>query len=296
MRDGDEVRMSTDPIDVEDLAGRGRGERRPRARGHAAWATSTSTCATSRAEAFYRDALGFDETAHLGNQASFFSAGGYHHHIGVNTWAGPAPAPPPPGSARCGTRRSCCPTRPSASAWPAAPGRRRRRARGGGRRHPRARPEPERARAHRRMTTVADLDIPQLDIFDPELRGPRFPRGHERPRRPRVDRPVAAGVHRARPGGGSFFLRSKQCSFPGLKIAELFGIEDGPLHEEIVRNILHVGATITAGCAALVNPAFTPRAAERWRPAMRRSSSSSTRRAGEGAASSWRRSPSPTRP
>jgi catechol 2,3-dioxygenase len=45
---------------------------------------------------FYRDGLGFDLQAALGSQAAFLSAGGYHHHIGANTWesagAGPAPA------------------------------------------------------------------------------------------------------------------------------------------------------------------------------------------------------------
>jgi catechol 2,3-dioxygenase len=46
--------------------------------------------------AFYRDILGFGLMAALGSQAAFLSAGGYHHHIGANTWesagAGPAPA------------------------------------------------------------------------------------------------------------------------------------------------------------------------------------------------------------
>jgi catechol 2,3-dioxygenase len=51
------------------------------------------------AAAFYRDALGFDEMARLGDQALFLSAGGYHHHIGANTWAGEGATPPPPGSA-----------------------------------------------------------------------------------------------------------------------------------------------------------------------------------------------------
>ena len=49
-----------------------------------------------RAVAFYRDVLGFEVTAHYGRDAVFLSAGGYHHHIGLNTWAGrgaPAPAP-----------------------------------------------------------------------------------------------------------------------------------------------------------------------------------------------------------
>jgi len=48
-----------------------------------------------RAVAFYRDALGFEITARYGPDAVFLSAGGYHHHIGLNTWAGRgAPAPP----------------------------------------------------------------------------------------------------------------------------------------------------------------------------------------------------------
>ena len=49
-----------------------------------------------RSVAFYRDVLGFDITARYGPDAVFLSAGGYHHHIGLNTWAGrgaPAPAP-----------------------------------------------------------------------------------------------------------------------------------------------------------------------------------------------------------
>ena len=119
------------------------------------------------------------------------------------------------------------------------------------------------------MTTVADLDIPQLDIFHPGLRGPRFHTvmNDLAARAWIVQSPLAFIVLDRE--AGSFFLRSKQCSFPGLKIAELFGIEDGPLHEEIVRNILHVSATDHRRLRSLVNPAFTPRAAERWRPAMR---------------------------
>ncbi|MDQ3620067.1 MAG: VOC family protein [Actinomycetota bacterium] len=39
-----------------------------------------------RAEAFYRDALGFETTTRYGDGAVFMSAGGYHHHIGLNTW------------------------------------------------------------------------------------------------------------------------------------------------------------------------------------------------------------------
>lgn len=49
-----------------------------------------------RALRFYRDVLGFEVTTRYGTEAVFLSAGGYHHHIGLNTWAGrgaPAPAP-----------------------------------------------------------------------------------------------------------------------------------------------------------------------------------------------------------
>lgn len=46
---------------------------------------------------FYRDLLGFEVTAWYGDAAVFLSAGGYHHHIGLNTWAGKGAAPPPPG-------------------------------------------------------------------------------------------------------------------------------------------------------------------------------------------------------
>jgi len=48
-----------------------------------------------RAVAFYRDALGFELMDRFGDQAAFLSAGGYHHHIGLNTWhsKGADPAP-----------------------------------------------------------------------------------------------------------------------------------------------------------------------------------------------------------
>ena len=51
-----------------------------------------------RAVSFYRDALGFDLIVRLGDQAAFLSAGGYHHHIGLNTWESKGGSPPPPGT------------------------------------------------------------------------------------------------------------------------------------------------------------------------------------------------------
>ncbi len=50
-----------------------------------------------RAIAFYSGILGFDVTQRYGKQAAFLSAGGYHHHIGLNTWDSLGGTPPPPG-------------------------------------------------------------------------------------------------------------------------------------------------------------------------------------------------------
>jgi catechol 2,3-dioxygenase len=51
-----------------------------------------------RAIAFYRDAFGFELQKQMGRHAAFLSAGGYHHHIGLNTWESLGGSPPPPGT------------------------------------------------------------------------------------------------------------------------------------------------------------------------------------------------------
>jgi catechol 2,3-dioxygenase len=51
-----------------------------------------------RALKFYRDVLGFELTQRFGSQAAFISAGGYHHHVGLNTWESAGGAPPPRGT------------------------------------------------------------------------------------------------------------------------------------------------------------------------------------------------------
>jgi catechol 2,3-dioxygenase len=48
-----------------------------------------------RAIRFYRDLMGFDLVARLGDEAAFLSAGSYHHHIGLNTWESEGGPPPP---------------------------------------------------------------------------------------------------------------------------------------------------------------------------------------------------------
>ena len=52
-----------------------------------------------RAERFYTDVLGFEVQTRYGSEASFLSYGGYHHHLGLNTWMSKGGPPSPPGSA-----------------------------------------------------------------------------------------------------------------------------------------------------------------------------------------------------
>jgi cytochrome P450 len=119
------------------------------------------------------------------------------------------------------------------------------------------------------MALVTELEVPQFDYFDPELRGPRF---HERMRELHAgswiaQSPLAYFVLDRE--AVEFFLRSKKLSFPGLMVAEVFGVTEGPLFEEISRNILCIDGEDHRRLRNLVNPALTPRAVERYRPAMR---------------------------
>src|SRR3954449_7734285 len=119
------------------------------------------------------------------------------------------------------------------------------------------------------VAAITDLELPSFDYADPTLRGERF---HDAMRELREQSWIASmplGFATLEREAGEFFLRSKAFTFPGLKIAEIFGIDDGPLAEEIRRNILHINGADHSRLRGLVNPAFTPRAVERWRPAMR---------------------------
>src|ERR671930_47576 len=119
------------------------------------------------------------------------------------------------------------------------------------------------------MPAVTELDLPVFDYSDPSLRGERF---HGTMRALRDQGWLAAmplGFVVLDREAGEFFLRSRQLTFPGMKIAEIFGIDDGPLYEEMRRNILHLNGDDHRRLRNLVNPAFTPRAADRWRPVMR---------------------------
>ncbi len=119
------------------------------------------------------------------------------------------------------------------------------------------------------MAAVEELRLPEFDYLDTELRGERF-------HRTMIDLARESWLVKSDLGyfvldreSAAFFLRTKSATFPGMKIAELFQVEDGPLYEEMRRNILHINGDAHRRLRNLVNPAFTPRAADRWRPAMR---------------------------
>lgn len=91
-QNGGELAMATDPLDVEDLVRAGGEERwsgMPRGTviGHVHLFVSD----LAQAAAFYHQGLGFDKTVWSYPGALFLSAGGYHHHLGTNTWAAGAP-------------------------------------------------------------------------------------------------------------------------------------------------------------------------------------------------------------
>lgn len=66
-----------------------------------------------RAIAFYHGILGFDVMARYGDQAAFLSAGGYHHHIGLNTWESLGGPPPAPGTTGLYHHAILYPSRPA---------------------------------------------------------------------------------------------------------------------------------------------------------------------------------------
>jgi cytochrome P450 len=120
------------------------------------------------------------------------------------------------------------------------------------------------------MPVVTDLDLPEIDLSDPALKGARW---HEAMRELRDS---GAWLARAPLGtvvldraAGERFLRTKSAIFPGLLLAQLFNITEGPLYEQMVRNIINVNGADHSRLRGLVNPALSPRAADRYRPVMR---------------------------
>src|SRR5829696_7868277 len=119
------------------------------------------------------------------------------------------------------------------------------------------------------MALVTELELPEFDYLDPTLRGARF---HERMRDLRAQGWLAKsplGCFVLDRDGVDFFLKSKQLKFPGALVAELFGVTEGPLHEEVNKNILCIDGADHRRLRSLVNPSLTARSVERFRPAIR---------------------------
>ncbi|HEU6450231.1 MAG TPA: VOC family protein [Gemmatimonadaceae bacterium] len=100
-RMGRELMMATDPVDVADLVRAAGGERwEGMPAGTVMGHVHLHVGDIERASAFYSEALGFDRTVWSYPGALFLSAGGYHHHLGANTWAGAGARPASEGDAR----------------------------------------------------------------------------------------------------------------------------------------------------------------------------------------------------
>jgi cytochrome P450 len=117
---------------------------------------------------------------------------------------------------------------------------------------------------------VADLDLPALAYDDPALAGPGF---HEVMRELRERTWLA----RAEPVGwfvldreaATFFLRTPKAKFPGRLMLEVQGVDSGSLYERLKNNLLDLDGDHHRRLRRMVQPSFTPPAADAHRPAMR---------------------------
>ena len=123
-------------------------------------------------------------------------------------------------------------------------------------------------------TPLAELDLPEFPIPGPEVRGEAW---HEM-MDGIIDQAEADGIWLARNPiatlvadreAGEFFLRSRSARFPGEYLYEAFGIQEGPLHDQIRNNLLNSEGDRHRRLRSLVNPSLTPKAVEKYRPAVR---------------------------
>jgi hypothetical protein len=119
------------------------------------------------------------------------------------------------------------------------------------------------------MTLVTELELPQINTLDENLRGD-------------VYRELMGSVEgydgwlAQAPFGfitldresGEFFLRSREVMFPSMTLAALFNVTDGPLYEEISKNLITRHGDDHKRLRGLVNPALAPRRADTYRPAI----------------------------
>src|SRR5258708_25926769 len=119
------------------------------------------------------------------------------------------------------------------------------------------------------MALVSELDLQTFDYTDPSLRGEVFHEAMAKAREGGWLAQAPFGYMVLDREAGEHFLRTRSAIFPGMKIAEIFGVTDGPPYEQMKRNILHVNGPHHSRLRSLVNPALSPRAVQRYRPRMR---------------------------
>ena len=119
------------------------------------------------------------------------------------------------------------------------------------------------------LTAVTELDLPEVDYNMPGFGPDTYHQLLAKARQQNwlAHSPLAYIVLDGE--SGDFFLRARQTAFPGRQIAELFGITSGPLHENVENNILNLTGDKHRRLRSLIGHAFTPKAADRHRPAMR---------------------------
>lgn len=119
------------------------------------------------------------------------------------------------------------------------------------------------------MTVVTDLDLPRFDYTQPDLYGERF---HETLQALREQSWIARtdlGFVVLDREAVNFFLKNKSAEFPGVKMFDVLGINQGPLYQNLSKNIISLNGDQHRRLRALVRDEFTPKAADRYRPAMR---------------------------
>ena len=116
---------------------------------------------------------------------------------------------------------------------------------------------------------AGELELPRLDYLNPEIRGDRF---HETMHALAEESWLAAwdlGYFVLDREAAGFFLRTDKAVFPGTRLLELVGITDGPLWDSLSRNIISLNGDQHRRLRRLVHESFTPKAADRYRAAMR---------------------------